>query len=126
MKHALNLGKVEMEILRYIADHGPVTVRQVADHFARTRGHVRTTILNTMERLRAKRFLKRKRIDGLYQYATSRPRQALFGSLLRGFLDVASGRSHAPLVAYFVEHGNLTAEERRMLEGVAARMDKPR
>lgn len=49
MKHALNLGKAEMDVLHHVAEHAPVTVREVADHLAETKGHVRTTVLNTME-----------------------------------------------------------------------------
>ena len=28
MKHPLNLGKAEMDVLRYVAEHAPVTVRE--------------------------------------------------------------------------------------------------
>ena len=125
MKHALNLGKAEMDVLCYVAKHGPVTVRAVADRLAQTKGCVRTTVLNSMERLRRKGFLSRRKVEGVYQYLPVEKKGDLFQRLLKGFVAAAFGGSHAPLVAYFAEHGKLTREEMRMLRNVAARLDPP-
>jgi predicted transcriptional regulator len=43
------IGNAELEILRFIHDHPGATVRDVARHFSKTHGHVRTTVLNVME-----------------------------------------------------------------------------
>jgi predicted transcriptional regulator len=123
MKHPLKLGAAEMEVLRFVAEHGPVTVREVADHLAQTKGHVRTTVLNSMERLRRKGFLSRKKVNGLFQYVPVRDKRDLFQRLLRGFVEAAFGGSHDPLVAYFAEQGKMTPEELRMLQKVAARLE---
>ena len=125
MKHALNLGKAEMDVLRYVAENGPVTVRAVADHLAQTKGCVRTTVLNSMERLRRKGFLSRRKVEGVYQYLPVENKGDLFQRLLKGFVEAAFGGSHAPLVAYFAERGKLTPQEMRMLQNVAARLDDP-
>jgi predicted transcriptional regulator len=123
MKHALSLGKAEMDVLRYVAEHSPVTVREVADHLAETKGQVRTTVLNSMERMRQKGFLKREKVDGIFQYTPVKSKGELFQRLLKGFVEAAFGGSHAPLVAYFAEHGQMTQEELRMLKKVADRLD---
>jgi predicted transcriptional regulator len=123
MKHALNLGKAEMDVLCYVAEHGPVTVRAVADHLAQTKGCVRTTVLNSMERLRRKGFLSRRKVDGVYQYLPVEKKGDLFQRLLKGFVESAFGGSHAPLVAYFAEHGELSRAEMRMLRTIADRLD---
>jgi predicted transcriptional regulator len=123
MKHPLNLGKAEMDVLRFVAEHAPVTVRAVADHLAQTKGQVRTTVLNSMERLRHKGFLNRKKVDGVFQYLPVKSKGELFQRLLTGFVEAAFGGSPAPLVAYFAEHGKMTPEELRMLQKVAARLE---
>jgi len=123
MKHALNLGKAEMDVLRFVAEHAPVTVREAADHLMETKGHVRTTVLNTMERLRRKGFLSRKQVGGVFQYQPVKGKAELFQRLLKGFVESAFGGSHAPLVAYFAERGKMTSEELRMLQSIAARLD---
>ena len=126
MKHALNLGKAEMDVLCFVAEHGPVTVRAVADHLAQTKGCVRTTVLNSMERLRRKGFLSRRKAEGVYQYLPVENKGDLFQKLLKGFVEAAFGGSHGPLVTYFAERGKLTREEMRMLRNIASRLDDPR
>src|SRR3712207_5545463 len=64
-----SIGQAELEILLYIQDHHPVTVRQVAEHVSRTKGHVRTTVLNVMARLVRKRYLVRRKQEGVYVYS---------------------------------------------------------
>ena len=123
MKYQFNLGKAEMDILRYIAEHNPVTVREVADHIADTKGHVRTTVLNAMERLRKKGFLSRDQVGGVFEYEPSKPKKELFRNLLRDFVDTAFGGSHDPLVAYFVEGTDMTEAELRMLKKIATKLD---
>src|SRR6267143_1896231 len=123
MKHPLNLGKAEMDVLRYVAEHAPVTVRDVADHLAQTKGHGRTTVLNSMERLRRKGFLNRRKVEGLFHYLPVKSKGELFQRLLKGFVESAFGGSHAPLVAYFAEQGKVTPEELRMLRKMAARLE---
>lgn len=123
MKYQFNLGKAEMDILRYIAEHHPVTVREVANHIADTKGHVRTTVLNAMERLRKKGFLSRLQVDGVFEYEPSKPKKELFRNLLRDFVDTAFGGSHDPLVAYFVEGTDMTEAELRMLKKIAKKLD---
>ena len=46
MRRKGSIGRAQLEILRYVQDHHPVTVRQVAEHLAETRGLTRTTALN--------------------------------------------------------------------------------
>ncbi len=123
MKHALKLGKAEMDVLRYVAEHGPITVREAADQLGQSKGHVRTTVLNTMERLRLKGFLRRRKVQGVFRYMPVGGKADLFQGLLKGFVEAAFGGSHAPLVAYFAERGRMTANELEMLRNVASRMD---
>ena len=125
MKHALNLGKAEMDVLRFVAEHAPVTVREAANHLMQTKGHVRTTVLNTMERLRRKGFLSRKNFVASSRTNLSKSKAELFQGLLRGFVESAFGGSHTPLVAYFAEQGKMTPQELRMLQSIAARLETP-
>ena len=106
-----SLGRAELEILQYIADHGPISVRDVADHVARTRGHARTTVLTVMERLRKKGYLLRKKIGGIYRYRPKLSKGELLHHLIHDFVDGALGGSVSPLMAYLTESKNLGDEE---------------
>jgi predicted transcriptional regulator len=101
-----------MDVLRYIADHHPTTVREVADFLAEAKGHTRTTALNVMERLREKGFLTRdKSENGLYQYAPSVPKAQLLQGLVRDFVDDALGGSLQPFVAYLAQEAEQVSDE---------------
>ena len=123
MKHPLNLGKAEMDVLRYVAEQSPVTVREAAEFLAETKGQVRTTVLNSMERLRQKGFLRRKKVGGVFQYEPTESRGRLFQRLLKDFVQAAFGGSTEPMVSYFAEHGKMTNDELRMLQAVAKRLE---
>ncbi len=119
-----NIGRAEMEILRYISDHHPVSVREVADHVSATKGQVRATALNVMERLREKGYLKRRKAGGIFQYSPSVPRAELLRSLVREFVNRSLGGSLSPFVAYLTEEGKLSAGELAELRTLVQEMDR--
>ncbi len=106
-----NIGRAEMDILRYIADHHHASVRDVAEHLSATKGQVRTTALNVMERLRQKGYLRRRKIDGVFHYSPSVPTAELLRSLVREFVQRTLGGSVSPFVAYLTHEGKLSEEE---------------
>jgi predicted transcriptional regulator len=111
MRRRPEIGRAQLEILRYIQDHHPVTVRRVADHVAETKGLTRTTALNVMERLREKGYLTRELIGGVYHYSPSVSKPQLQRSLVRDFVDQVLGGSLEPFVTYLVEEAELSEEE---------------
>jgi predicted transcriptional regulator len=123
-----NIGRAEMEILRYISDHHPVSVREVADRVCAGKGQVRTTALNVMERLREKGYLKRRKANGIFQYSPSVPRAELLHSLVREFVNRTLGGSLSPFVAYLTQEGKLSAGELAELRALVKELDreKPR
>jgi predicted transcriptional regulator len=112
------IGKAELEILHFISEHDPATVRSVADHLAAARGLTRTTALNVMERLRQKGHLTRRKIDGIYHYSPSQPRARLLQTLVRDFVQQALGGSVSPLVAYLAQEPELTDKELEELKAL--------
>jgi BlaI family penicillinase repressor len=105
------IGRAELELLQYVHDHHPVTVRIVADHLAASRGIVRTTVLNMMARLVQKRYLVRKRIDGIYQYAPRVGKGQLLKGLVGDFISGPLGGSVSPFVAYLSTEADVTDQE---------------
>ena len=103
--------RAELEILHFVQDHHPVSVRDVADHFAEARGHVRTTILNVMERLRKKGFLTRRKSGGVFQYQPCVGKADLLRSLVGDFVEKTLGGSLSPFVAYLSRDAKLSGKE---------------
>jgi predicted transcriptional regulator len=124
-RHA-SLGQAELEILRYVADHQPTSVREVAEHAARTKGLARTTVLTVMERLRRKGFLRRKKIGGLYRYCPKLPKGELLRDLTHDFVERVLEGSLSPFMAYLAEAENLGDEELEKLKQLVRELDTRR
>jgi predicted transcriptional regulator len=125
------IGRAELEVLRYITDRHPITVRAVAEFLAATKGQTRTTALNMMERLREKGYLTREKIEGVYHYSPSQSRGQLARGLVREFIQGALGGSLQPFVAYLTEEAELTdaqvEELKRLVEALdSRRKEEPR
>jgi len=118
-----SIGQAELEILRYIQAHHPVTVRQVADHVSRTKGHVRTTVLNVMTRLVRKRYLLRRKQDGVFVYAPRVPASQLLRTLVGDFVDKALGGSPSPFVAYLAEDARLSSQDVEQLKRLVKQLE---
>ena|SRR5687768_11818296 len=126
MGEARNIGEGELEVLRFIHDHHPATVREVAEHFAECKGHVRTTVLNVMERLRKKGFLTRKKSGGAFRYSPRERKADFFHTLVDQFVRRALGGSVSPFVAYLAREAMLSKEEIRELKRLVAELEHGR
>ena len=120
------LGPTELEVLRYVTAHAPITVREVAVYFAEHSGLKRTTVLTIMERLRRKELLSRKRKTGVFEYSPVASSDELERSLVRRFVHDALGGKVAPLIAFLSEETDLTSDELQRLERLAQQLDDSR
>lgn len=125
MPECKTIGQAELEILKYIQDHHPVTVRDVAEHISQTKGHVRTTVLNVMARLCRKGYLQRAKVDGVFQYRPRLAKGELLRRLVRDFVDRALGGSLSPFVAYLAEDARLSADDLTRLRQLVRELDNP-
>jgi predicted transcriptional regulator len=118
------IGREELPVFHYVAEHQPVTVRSAARHFAATAGLARTTILTVMDRLRRKGFLTRRKVGGVYQYSPRVPQETLLQTLVRDFVEGTLGGSLAPFVAYLTREAALTEDQladlRRLVQDLDA------
>lgn len=126
MRAEPTIGRAELEILQFINDRHPITVRSVAEQFGEARGLARTTVLNVMERLRRKGFLTRRQAGGVYQYSPRVPKARFLRGLIREFVDRSLGGSLAPIVAYLTEEACLTEDELREIKRMIRDLDKPK
>jgi predicted transcriptional regulator len=121
-----NLGQAEWEILRYVIEHHPVTVREVADYAAETRGQARTTILTVMERLRKKGFLTRRKLGGVYQYSPKVPVSDILQGFIKHFVENTLQGAMSPFFAYLSKTADVSDKELDELKQLVADLEDQR
>ena len=102
-----SLGELELDTLRFVSEHAPMTVGEVAKSYGAPRGLARTTVLTVMERLRTKGYLLRRRESGIYRYSPRIDQRDLLSNLVGDFVQKSLGGSLSPFVSYFVDTGKL-------------------
>lgn len=105
------LGKVELEILQAVEQLQPVTVRTLVEHLADKTGQARTTILTTLERLRAKGCVTRRSIKGVNHYSPRVAVSDLLPRIVDDFVQKMLGGSVSPFVAYLQDQKEIDPDE---------------
>jgi predicted transcriptional regulator len=105
------LGSQELELLTYVTEHSPITVREATASFGEAKGLARTTILTMMERLRVKGYLTRTDMPGVNRYSPVVGKADLLRGVVRNFVDTALGGSLSPFVAYLTQDAKLSRAE---------------
>jgi predicted transcriptional regulator len=116
-----SIGEQELELLRFINDHEPISVGDVASQYGKENGLARSTVLTMMERLRKKGFLSRAEGDSAFVYRLSQSKHTVLKDLAAEFVERTLGGSVTPLLAYLAEAKNLKPEEveqlRKLIDG---------
>ena len=119
-----NLGDLELELLRFVTDHSPITVRDVVAQFGEQRGLARTTILTVMERLRKKGYLSRQDRGSVFVYSPCIEKKDLLRSLTRSFAEKVLGNSVDPLVTYLTEDAKVSGEQLKELRRLVEKLEE--
>lgn len=122
-KKKKTLGRAELEVLQFIVDNHPISVGDVARHFAETAGQARTTIQTVMERLREKGYLARKKKGIVNLYSPRVSKSDLMGHLVSEFVSGVLGGSLSPFVAYLNKQESLNEQELERLKQVVAELE---
>jgi predicted transcriptional regulator len=120
------VGAQELALLRYVAQHGPLTVGEAAEQFGEPRELARSTVLTMMERLREKGHLTRKRVDGVFQYASPVRHDELMADVVGEFVETALDGSVTPFVAYLADTAEVSDAELAQLEELVAHLQSKR
>lgn len=96
-------AKFEFEILRYLAEHDGLTVREIFEGFASNRGLTRGTVVKTMDRLLKKGLVERELVDGSFSYTAKQTSEEMVKMQVASFIQDRLGGSLKPIVAYLAE-----------------------
>jgi predicted transcriptional regulator len=117
------LGERELDLLRWVATREATSVGEAAEEYGAPHALARSTVQTMLERMHEKGYLRRDREQGVYRYSAAQPAGDLLRSLVRSFVEGPLGGSLSPFVAYLVEQGQVSAEERAALEQLVERLE---
>jgi predicted transcriptional regulator len=126
MKLKPTVGRAEMGVLRYIADHPGATVGEVGEFLAETKGQTRNTALNVMERLRKKGFLEREKLENVFRYRPAVSKPMLLDQLVGDFVEFTLGGSFSPIIAYLTERVELDDQQFDELKSLVKELEDRR
>ena len=120
------IGDQELALLHYLAEHEPASVGETAAGFGETHGLARSTVLTMMERLRAKGYLKRRQVQGVYRYSTATGPGEAMRSAVGQFVEKTLSGSVSPFVAWMAERGEVSDDELAELQALVKQLKTTR
>jgi predicted transcriptional regulator len=121
-----SIGDQELALLHYLAEHENATVGEVAADFGEARGLARSTVLTMMERLRAKSYLKRRHVEGVYRYSTATGPNEVLSNAVGQFVEKTLSGSLSPFVAWMSQKAEVSDNELAELEALVAKLQSQR
>ena len=107
----------ELEILRVLWAHGPLSVREVYDQLAE-RGTVYTTTLKIMQNMVDKRLLSRASAGRAHIYTATVAQERTTTAVLGGLVDRLFAGSTSRLVLHALDHGAISDSELAEIEAL--------
>lgn len=110
----------QYEILEAVWDGGAegMTVAEIWQRVTERRQVARTTILNLVDRLEKRGWLKRRSVEGVNRFTAAVTRDRTHASLAGDFVDDFFGGSASHLVMSLLGTGRLSVEEVRELRNL--------
>ena len=121
-----SIGDQELLLLHHIDERGDGSVGEVAAGFGEANGLARSTVLTMMERLRAKTYLKRKRVHGVFRYAPTAGEDTVIRNQVASFVEKTLQGSVSPFVAWMSERGQVSDDELAQLQALVEKLQSGR
>jgi BlaI family transcriptional regulator, penicillinase repressor len=119
-----DVTETELAILSALWEQGPATIRQLTDALypRGTTAHY-ATVQKLLERLEAKRHVRRDRGASAHTFAAAVGRDELIGRRLQAVAEQLCGGSLTPLLTHLVRAKRLSPRERTELRGLIDELD---
>ncbi|RDS79199.1 BlaI/MecI/CopY family transcriptional regulator [Dyella monticola] len=121
-----SIGDQELALLHYLDQNQNASVGEVAADFGEARGLARSTVLTMMERLRAKSYLKRRHVSGVYRYSTATGPSEALSNAVGQFVEKTLSGSLSPFVAWMSEKGEVSDSELAELQALVSQLQSRR
>lgn len=126
MPQRTSVGQEELAVIRFVGEKQPVDGAVIARALGESTGKARTTILTMIERLRQKGLIKRRKVQGRFQYSLKSAANRLQDELIEEFVAKTLGGSTLPFLSYLVRQSELSDEEVAELQRIVGELAKGR
>ncbi len=103
--------ELELEILKVLWRHGPLSARKVRDALADFRDLSYYSVMTIMNIMRRKNYLSRKKEGASYVYRPRVTERATTGRMLKDIIERAFDGSATAVMLHLLESSNLDEEE---------------
>ncbi len=118
------LTKLELQIMEALWNQGMLSIREIREAFPEKDRPAYTTIQTTVNRLEAKKALRRtKKIGNAHVFEAAVSRDAAQSRLVDDLLALFGGRTQ-PVMARLIESGKLTMDDVREAEKALRRLSR--
>lgn len=119
----LDVTDAELAVLQTLWDHGPSTIRQLADIlYPGGKAAQYGTVQKLLERLEAKGCVARNREPWPHVFSSATDRETLIGWQLRQTAEKLCGGSMTPLLLHLLHTEQFSAHERQELRSFLERL----
>ncbi len=126
MSPKITVGQEELAVIRFVSENQPVDGAAIARELGESTGKARTTILTMIERLRQKGLIKRRKVQGRFQYSLKSAATRLQDELVEEFVAKTLGGSTLPFLSYLVRQSELSDEEFAELQRIVGELARGR
>jgi predicted transcriptional regulator len=112
----IRLGRLELQIMNVVWEHGKATVHDVKDAISKGRKPAYSTILTMMRKLEAKGYLKHEVRERTYVYRAAVCREAVEHGLVGDLVERLFGGSASLLVSSLVEQDRVSEKELQAIQ----------
>ena len=119
-----SLGELELEVLKTVWEAPGNTVQETASALNQRRRCARTTVLTVIQRLHAKGFLRRRKVQGVFRYWPTSGRDKVLSGLIGRFVDKVLDGSPAAFLAYLADAKELTEEQADALREIVRQLER--
>lgn len=120
-----DITDAELSVLQALWDFGTATVRElVVRLYSESTLSLNATVQKLLERLEAKKCVKRNRKVWPHQFSAIVQREAIIMRQLQSTADKLCAGEMQPLISSLVKARGLSAEDRRSLRGLLDELDR--
>ena len=126
MKRSKNITDTELAVLKFLWDHDSATARDIVESlYPRSTASEVGTVHSMLQRLEAKKFIKRDRTTHAHTFSATVTKANMAGFQLQNIANKLTDGSYAPFLTHLIEGDRLSPADLAELRSLLKRRRTP-